>query len=44
MVFPVAHIGGCAVWLTGCLVSGATLVLTEYVEPATVADLLRTTG
>ena len=41
MVFPVAHIGGCAVWLTASLLSGAVLVLTEYVEPATIADLLR---
>ena len=42
MVFPVAHIGGCAVWLTGSLLSGCALVLTEYVEPDSVADLLRT--
>jgi cyclohexanecarboxylate-CoA ligase len=41
MVFPVAHIGGCAVWLTASLLSGAVLVLTEYVDPATIADLLR---
>ena len=41
MVFPVAHIGGCAVWLTACLLSGCALVLTEYVEPATLAGLLR---
>jgi cyclohexanecarboxylate-CoA ligase len=41
MVFPVAHIGGCAVWLTASLLSGCVLVLTEYVEPATIADLLR---
>ena len=42
MVFPVAHIGGCAIWLTGSLQSGAALILTEYVEPSTIADLLRT--
>ena len=42
MVFPVAHIGGCAVWLTASLLSGCALVLTEYVEPHSVADLLRT--
>ena len=41
MVFPVAHIGGCAVWLTASLLSGAVLVLTEYVDPSTIADLLR---
>ncbi len=42
MVFPVAHIGGCAVWLTASLLAGFALVLTEYVEPDTVVDLLRT--
>src|ERR1700712_3256613 len=41
MVFPVAHIGGCAIWLTASLLSGCVLVLTEYVDPATIADLLR---
>jgi cyclohexanecarboxylate-CoA ligase len=41
MVFPIAHIGGCAVWHTSCLQSGATLVFTEYVEPGPVCDLLR---
>jgi cyclohexanecarboxylate-CoA ligase len=41
MVFPVAHIGGCAIWLTAALQSGCVLVLTEYVEAATIADLLR---
>ena len=41
MVFPIAHIGGCAVWQAACLLSGATLIFTEYVEPATIADLLR---
>ncbi len=43
MVFPVAHIGGCAVWLTAALLSGFVLVLTEYVKPDTIADLLRET-
>jgi acyl-CoA synthetase (AMP-forming)/AMP-acid ligase II len=41
MVFPIAHIGGCAVWQAASLMSGATLVMTEYVDPATVGDLLR---
>jgi cyclohexanecarboxylate-CoA ligase len=41
MVFPIAHIGGCAVWQAAALLSGATLIFTEYVEPATVSDLLR---
>ncbi len=41
MVFPVAHIGGCAVWQTAALLSGCALVMTEYVEPDTVVDLLR---
>jgi acyl-CoA synthetase (AMP-forming)/AMP-acid ligase II len=41
MVFPVAHIGGCAVWLTASLLSGGVLVLTEYVDPVSVAELSR---
>ena len=42
MVFPIAHIGGCAVWFTCSLLCGATLVFTEYVEPDAVCELLRT--
>jgi acyl-CoA synthetase (AMP-forming)/AMP-acid ligase II len=41
MVFPIAHIGGCAVWFTCSLLCGATLIFTEYVEPDSVCDLLR---
>jgi acyl-CoA synthetase (AMP-forming)/AMP-acid ligase II len=41
MVFPIAHIGGCAVWQAGALMCGATLVMTEYVEPATIGAFLR---
>ena len=42
MVFPIAHIGGCAVWFTCSLLCGAALIFTEYVEPDSVCDLLRT--
>ncbi len=41
MVFPIAHIGGCAVWHTAALLSGAALVFTEYVRPEAVCELLR---
>ena len=41
MVFPIAHIGGCAVWQAAALLSGACLIFTEYVDPVTVAELLR---
>ncbi len=42
MVFPIAHIGGCAVWFTCSLLCGAVLIFTEYVEPDSVCDLLHT--
>jgi cyclohexanecarboxylate-CoA ligase len=42
MVFPIAHIGGCAVWFTSSMLCGAALIFTEYVEPDAVCDLLRT--
>jgi acyl-CoA synthetase (AMP-forming)/AMP-acid ligase II len=40
MVFPIAHIGGCAVWFTCSLLCGAVLVFTEYVD-SDVCELLR---
>ena len=42
MVFPIAHIGGCAVWFTCSMLCGAVLIFTEYVDPDSVCDLLRT--
>jgi acyl-CoA synthetase (AMP-forming)/AMP-acid ligase II len=42
MVFPIAHIGGCAVWFTCSLLCGTVLIFTEYVEPDSVCELLRT--
>ncbi|MER5181610.1 AMP-binding protein [Streptomyces sp. NPDC002896] len=42
MVFPFAHIGGCTTWLTTCLASGLTMILTEAFDPvATVEQLGR---
>jgi cyclohexanecarboxylate-CoA ligase len=42
MVFPIAHIGGCAVWFTCSMLCGAVLIFTEYVDADSVSDLLRT--
>ena len=41
MVFPIAHIGGCAVWQAASLLSGAALIFTEYVDPATINEFVR---
>jgi acyl-CoA synthetase (AMP-forming)/AMP-acid ligase II len=42
VVFPFAHIGGCTTWLTACLATGLTMILTETFDPvATVEQLGR---
>jgi acyl-CoA synthetase (AMP-forming)/AMP-acid ligase II len=42
VVFPFAHIGGCTTWLTACLATGLTMILTAAFDPvATVEQLGR---
>ena len=44
VVFPFAHIGGCTTWLTACLATGLTMILTEAFDPVGTVEQLGREG